>query len=73
MTIDEVKNKVHKLVEESYNNNNVSIPWSGMHNDVVDRIMNLIHIWTTEGKTKFSAKETKHFANGFHEGDWESD
>ena len=50
MTIDEVKNKVHKLVEESYNNNNVAIPWSGMHDDVVDRIMNLIHIWTTEGK-----------------------
>ena len=102
MTMDEVRNKVHELIDKSYKSNCKSIPWSGMHDQVVDRIIDLIDLYNTEVDEEvhnhpmgigFGHKDIKssgqilhehkpqsirsdklkHFADGFHEGDWESD
>ena len=82
MTMDEVRNKVHELIDKSYKSNCKSIPWSGMHDQVVDRIIDLIDLYNTEVDEEvhnhpmgvgFGHKDVKHFADGFHEGDWESD
>ena len=102
MTMDEVRNKVHELIDKSYKSNCKSIPWSGMHDQVVDRIIDLIDLYNTEVDEEvhnhpmgvgFGHKDIKssgqilhehkpqsirydklkHFADGFHSGDYQID
>tara|TARA_Y100000593_G_scaffold76138_1_gene140620 strand:+ start:270 stop:395 length:126 start_codon:yes stop_codon:yes gene_type:complete len=37
-----MKDKIKKIIKDSYNKNRASVPWSGMHDEAVEKIMKII-------------------------------
>ena len=36
-----MKDKIKKIIKESYDKNRTSVPWDGMHDEVVEKIIKL--------------------------------
>ncbi len=37
-----MKDKIKKIIKDSYDKNRASVPWNGMHDEAVKKIMKLI-------------------------------
>lgn len=49
-----LKTKIKKIIVEDFKENSTIIPWTGMHDKTVNKILNLINI---EDKKKYSNKK----------------
>tara|TARA_B100001250_G_C19217455_1_gene536353 strand:+ start:427 stop:552 length:126 start_codon:yes stop_codon:yes gene_type:complete len=37
-----MKDKIKKIIKDSYDKNRTSVPWDGMHDEAVEKIMKII-------------------------------
>ena len=37
-----MKDKIKKIIKENYDRNKISVPWDGMHDEAVKKIMKII-------------------------------
>ena len=37
-----MKEKIKKIIKENYDRNRMSVPWDGMHDEAVEKIMKII-------------------------------